>query len=84
VFNIRGRKSPASLKWQEVVRIVEKLGAVHERDSGDHKQYVRRSKKGLHTITIPTYDDISGKLLDSIIRQTGVKKKDFWNAYYSI
>lgn len=44
--------------------------------------YIRKTKNGTYVIQIPQYDDISGSLLKSIIKQSGVSKKIFWDAYY--
>jgi predicted RNA binding protein YcfA (HicA-like mRNA interferase family) len=58
------------------------LGATFIRQTSSHKQYKRITKAGLYVITIPQYPDIFGDVLHSIIRQTGVSKKEFWMAYY--
>jgi predicted RNA binding protein YcfA (HicA-like mRNA interferase family) len=78
------RKHPGSLHWRDVVRIIEKLGAEFSRESGDHKQYILRTKEGIRLITVPTYTDISNDLLHSIIRQTGKAAKAFWDTYFSL
>ena len=77
----RGRRPPSALHWREIVRVLEQLGAEHLGDKGDHKRYrlVRCGK--VYPITVPTYKDISGDLLASIISQTGLRKKAFWDIY---
>jgi len=75
-------KPPKSIKWRDAERTIKALGAVHVRDKGDHKHYKRKTKKKTYVIQIPVSNDIDGDLLNSIIRQTGVSKKAFWNAYY--
>ena len=76
-----GFKPPRSISWRDAEKAVIALGAVFKRQTGSHKHYViaRRGKKGV--VTIPLSNDINGDLLQSIIRQTGVRKKDFWKAY---
>jgi len=78
----RGQKPPKSLKWKAVEGILVKLGAEYQSTEGDHRKYTRRTSKGTEVIILPIYSDISGGLLDSIIHQTGVRKKEFWGAYF--
>lgn len=78
-----GTSRPKSLHWRDIAQILIKLCAIHVGDHGDHKKYKRQGENGKwYVITLPTYSDISGGLLDSIIRQTGVSKKIFWNVYF--
>lgn len=74
-------KPPSSIKWRDAVRTVKVLGAVYVRDKGDHKHFKRKTIRGTYPIQIPVSNDIDGDLLKSIIRQTGVSKKEFWKAY---
>lgn len=84
VFNLKGRKSPSSLHWRDIVRIIEKLGAVHCGDEGDHKKFIRKDHKRAYVIIVPTYKEISSMVLRNIINQSGVSKKLFWDIYFDL
>jgi len=78
------RRPPKSLNWREIEKILFKLGAVFVGDNGDHKKYKRTDEHGYsYVITLPTYSDVFGMVLDSTIRQSGVSKREFWDAYYN-
>jgi len=77
------KKPPKSLKWRDAERIIQALGAVFIRQKGSHRYYKRKVENKTYPIIIPTSNDIDGALLRSIIRQTGVGKKKFWEKYFN-
>ena len=80
----RGRRPPSSLHWRDLIRILEQLGAEYLGDKGDHKRYRLVWEGRAYPITVPTYKDISGDLLASIIHQSGVPKRAFWEVYFDL
>jgi len=70
------------IKRRILEKLLKKEGFELDRISGDHAQYVHtnyRGKKRLVTIPL-TEDEFSpqGEILKSIVRQMGLKKKEFY------
>ena len=63
------------LSPKQIEQVLKKLGYRYKRQRGDHRIWVMEGK---NTIPVPLYDEISNWLLSSIIRQSGVSKKKFY------
>ena len=69
------------LSWKQVAKILIKGGYKPSRQKGDHINFV---KDGCRTVTVQKTRELSSGNLVSIIRQSGLTKKDFlrkqaWN-----
>ncbi len=78
------QRTPRSLPWSEVIRVLRQAGAVPDGQEGSHAQYIRRVGVKSYAITITIHDatEIPPKTLSSIIRQSGLTKRQFWRLYY--
>ena len=79
----KGLKPPKSITWKDAIGIIEALGGTFIRQAKGHRRYELLDKAGrTHSVDIPKDNDIDDNLLSSIIQQTGVGKKKFWEAFY--
>jgi predicted RNA binding protein YcfA (HicA-like mRNA interferase family) len=62
------------LKVRELIRLVEKDGWFVVRIKGSHRQFHHKSKKGLVTIPGHLNDEVAKGTLNSIFKQSGLKK----------
>ena len=65
------------IKLYDLERFASNLGFYRSRQKGSH---VRWKHPDGRATTIPVYSEISGWLLNEILHQLGVTKKD-WNIY---
>ncbi|PPS43528.1 type II toxin-antitoxin system HicA family toxin [Chroococcidiopsis sp. TS-821] len=61
------------MKVREVIKLIEADGWVLVRTRGSHRQYHHSNKPGTVTIPGKPSDDLSPGLLNSILRQAGLK-----------
>ncbi|TFD92567.1 addiction module toxin, HicA family [Dysgonomonas capnocytophagoides] len=60
-------------KIKELIAIIEKDGWYLKTTKGSHRQYTHDAKKGKVTINGKLSDDASDFLINSILRQAGLK-----------
>ena len=60
------------LKVSEIIRQLEKDGWYLKRQKGSHRQFLHPTKIGLTTVNGKPSNDVWGKLLDSIEKQSGI------------
>lgn len=62
------------MKVKEVIELIKHDGwYLHTHDGTSHRQFKHRTKPGKVTINGKPSDDISGRLLNSILKQAGLK-----------
>ena len=61
------------MKFRELTRLVERDGWVLVHTVGSHRQYRHRTKPGRVTIAGKPNQDVHPKMLNSILRQAGLK-----------
>ncbi len=64
------------MKIREIIRIIEKDGWYKIAQKGSHKQYKHPVKSGRVTIAGKPGDEIALGTLDSILKQSGLKKEE--------
>ncbi len=62
------------MKVRDVVRMLQEDGWVLDRTRGSHAQYVHPKKPGLVTVSGRPGDDLAPGTLNSILKQSGLKK----------
>lgn len=63
-----------SVKPRQMIKVLEKAGFRFVRQKGSHRLY----RKGDLRITVPYHNkDLKPGTLQSILRQTGIKKEEF-------
>jgi len=62
------------LKFKEVIRIIKEDGWYYVRQTGSHRQYHHKVKKGTVTIAGRPNDEVHPKTLKSILNQAQIKK----------
>lgn len=58
---------------REVIKMLEEDGWEYAYTKGDHRQFKHPTKKGKVTINGKNSDDVDGFLLNSILKQAGLK-----------
>jgi len=64
------------LKIREIIKIIEKDGWYKIAQKGSHRQYKHQLKPGRVTIAGKTGDEIAIGTLNSIFKQSGLKKEE--------
>lgn len=67
-----------SLRPKEVVKILEKIGYIEERQTGSHKHFKKQGAPGIVTVSMHNAD-IKTRTLRSIIRQANLTVEEFIN-----
>ena len=62
------------MKVRDVVRMLQEDGWILDRTRGSHAQYVHPEKPGLVTVPGRPGDDLAPGTLNSILKQSGLKK----------
>jgi predicted RNA binding protein YcfA (HicA-like mRNA interferase family) len=62
------------VKIREVIKLIEADGWVLVRTKGSHRQYHHPEKPGTVTVPGKPSDDLSAGLLNSILRQAGLRE----------
>lgn len=62
------------MKIREVIKLIEADGWVLVRTKGSHRQYNHPAKPGTVTVPGKPSDDLSAGLLNSILRQAGLRE----------
>jgi predicted RNA binding protein YcfA (HicA-like mRNA interferase family) len=62
------------VKIREVIKLIEADGWVLVRTKGSHRQYNHPAKPGTVTVPGKPSDDLSAGLLNSILRQAGLRE----------
>lgn len=65
------------LSGQEVCKILEKHGFVEVRRKGSHIVMQKNIENSTITVPIPNHKEVKKGTLSSIIRQSGVPKREF-------
>lgn len=60
-------------KVKEIIKIIEKDGWFLKNTKGSHRQFSHPTKKGKVTINGKLSDDLSDFLVNSILKQAGLK-----------
>ncbi len=63
------------MKVRDVIKLIEKDGWMLERIRGSHRQYRHPSKVGTVTIAGHPADEMPPGTLNSVLKQSGLKKK---------
>jgi len=63
------------MKVREVIKILENNGWYLVHQKGSHRQYKHQSKAGRVTIAGHLSDDIAPGTLNSILKQSGLKRR---------
>jgi predicted RNA binding protein YcfA (HicA-like mRNA interferase family) len=61
------------MKYRELTKLVERNGWYHVNTVGSHRQYKHPTKPGRVTIAGKPNQDVYPKMLNSILRQAGLK-----------
>jgi predicted RNA binding protein YcfA (HicA-like mRNA interferase family) len=62
------------MKVKEVIKMIEDDGWFLARTRGSHRQYKHASKAGLVTVPGKLSDDLAPGTLNSVLKQSGLKK----------
>jgi predicted RNA binding protein YcfA (HicA-like mRNA interferase family) len=62
------------MKVKEVIKMIEDDGWFLARTRGSHRQYKHASKQGLVTVRGKLSDDLAPGTLNSVLKQSGLKK----------
>jgi predicted RNA binding protein YcfA (HicA-like mRNA interferase family) len=74
-------KFPVDAPLREVIRALESLGFRLVRE-GNHIALVRENPDGTRTpLTMPNHRRIKGSTLRTILRQSGISREEFLEAY---
>lgn len=60
-------------KVREIIKMLKADGWYLAYTKGDHRQFKHPTKKGKVTVSKKLSDDLDGDLLDSILKQSGLK-----------
>ena len=60
-------------KVREIIKMLKVDGWYLAYTKGDHRQFKHPTKKGKVTVSKKLSDDLDGDLLDSILKQSGLK-----------
>lgn len=77
-----GSQVPKTLSWVELDRIIKELGAVYLGKTGSHRKYIRDTEQKSYPIVFPEYKECGPDIVKSVIRLSGVGKKEFWAVYF--
>jgi predicted RNA binding protein YcfA (HicA-like mRNA interferase family) len=62
------------MKVKEIIKMIEEDGWYLARTRGSHRQYKHASKAGLVTVPGKPGDDLAPGTLNSVLKQSGLKK----------
>lgn len=62
-----------TIKVRDLIRMLRRDGWELVKIKGDHRQFKHPTKKGKVTVNKKLSDDLDGDLLDSILKQAGLK-----------
>ena len=63
------------MKVRDVIKLIEADGWYFERMKGSHRQFKHPTKKGLVTVAGNKGDDVFKGILNSILKQAGLKNE---------
>ena len=63
------------MKVRDVIQLIEQDGWYHVKTRGSHRQYKHSTKPGRVTIAGKMSHDLAPGTLNSILKQTGLKKR---------
>ncbi|OGP50726.1 MAG: hypothetical protein A2Y79_02015 [Deltaproteobacteria bacterium RBG_13_43_22] len=65
------------IHWKVLECIFQRAGFVFDRQTGDHRTYVRKGSP--RPIVIPTYHEIDVDIILSNLRTAGMSREDYFN-----
>jgi predicted RNA binding protein YcfA (HicA-like mRNA interferase family) len=63
------------MKVRDVVRLLQADGWFEARTRGSHRQFMHATKSGRVTVPGKQSDDLAPETLNSILKQTGLKRR---------
>lgn len=78
------QRTPKSLPWRQIDRVLLAAGATFVSQKGSHRKYIRAVGAVNYVIILQAHDndEVPEGTLNNIIRMAHLTKRRFWSLYY--